>query len=160
MKHVFFDFDTATLLSKDGRVRPFTATILEYCYTSKIRVFLAVSPSNEHLVEKFFFSMDVDNNPYIKACAVYVKGTQMPAMPDLVVSCDGEYLRKFPGLLIPNYNPDASNKFADLSLAGRILDQIKDRVVLNRFAPEPQKKYEEPKKEEKPEDPTNFAFEL
>jgi len=155
MKFVFFDIDTETLLSRDGRVRPFMAEVLEYCYVSKIRVYLSGSPervevlmSTIHEADKFIIGS-------------FHKNGELPHYPDLVISCNNDYLKKFPGLLIPPYDPNHSNKFAEISLAGRLLDTIKDRVVMNKYAPEkvPEHK-EEPKQNDEPEDPSTWAFQL
>ncbi len=156
MKFIFFDVDEPTLLSKDGRVRPFMMEVLEYCYVSKIRVFLSGSLERILMIEDKLLEAE---------CAHFIvgsfsKNSEIPHYPDLVISCNNDYLKKFPGLLIPPYDPNQSNKFAEISLAGRLLDQIKDRVVLNKLAPE---KIPEPKEEpkDKPdEDISCWAFEL
>lgn len=155
MKFVFFDIDTETLLSRDSRVRPFMVEVLEYCYVSKIRVFVSGSPER---VEALMSAIPEANRLIMGS---FSKDGELPHYPDLVISCNNDYLQKFPGLLIPPYDPERSNKFAEISLAGRLLDTIKDRVVMNRYAPEkvPEPK-EEPKQEDNPEDPSNWAFEL
>ena len=159
MKFIFFDIDSETLLSKDGRVRPFMDLVLEYCHFSKIRVYLAVSPDNTEWVEHFYKVYDADNNAWA-ACPVFTKGGAIPDYPDLVISCNNDYLKKWPGLLIPPYDPDRSNKFADVALAGRLLDVIKNKVVLRREAPEKKPVEKEPPKNTSTEDFSSWAFEV
>jgi hypothetical protein len=158
MKFVFFDVDSETLLSRDGRVRPFMLDVLAYCYVSKIRVFLSGSPEN---VQSVMYWLQEKEH-----CKHYVMGSfskdgEIPHYPNLVISCNNEWLSKFPGLLIPPYDPDRTNKFIEISFAGRLLDAIKDRVVLDKQAPEkkPQSKPKEPEEETR-EDSSNWGFAL
>ena len=157
MKFVFFDLHNGALLSEDGRVRPFTEDILEYCYESKIRVFTVGTPEEAH---RFSETLKHYARKYIMGS--FSKDDELPHFPDLVISTDSSYLNKFPGLLIPPYNPDYSNRWAEISLAGRLLDAIKDRVVLNRYAPDKTPERQRPEEDdEKPkDDPTSWAFEL
>ena len=152
MKFIFFDVDTDVILSQGGRVRPFMTDVLEYCYESKIRVYLSGSPER---VEATMQAIPESDKLVIGS---FTKNSEMPHYPNLVISCNNDYLNKFPGLLIPPYDPDRSNKFAEIALAGRLLDQIKDRVVLNRYAPEKKVIQKEEPKKEPPEDPSNWSF--
>lgn len=136
MKNIFFDLDTTALLSKDGGARPFLDIILEYCYCNKIAISLMVSPNKMERAQQFFDAYKSEDNPYVDACVILNKGGGIPTYPDLVISCDGEYLNKYPGLLVPPYDPDRSNRFAELAFAGTLIESIKNRVVLNRHAPE------------------------
>ncbi len=139
MKNIFFDLDTNVLLSKDGRTRPFMDIILAYCEFSKIQVSLMISPGDvKKRAPQFYEGYVANDNSYIAACTLWAKGGAIPSYPDLVISCDGDYLKKYPGLVVPPYNPDKSNKFADLAFAGTLIESIKNKVVLNRHAPEKQ----------------------
>lgn len=154
MKFVFFDVDSETLLSRDGRVRPFIVDVLEYCYQSKIRVYLSGSPARV----KALMEQIEDAGRFVVGS--FSKDGEIPHFPDLVISCNNDWLKKFPGLLIPPYDPDRTNRWVEISFAGRLLDAIKDRVVLNKQAPEKKPEpVEEP--EDKPrDDPSSWAFEL
>ena len=154
MKYIFFDVDSNGLLSEDGSPRPYMEVVLEYCRYSKIRVFLATS-SQERVAQ---FKVAFPDAWGYQVMGEFTKGGTIPHAPDLVISDDAEYLRKWPGLQIPSYNPDTSIQFAELSLAGRVLDTIRDTVVLNKQAPEkkPDKPATPPPQE--PEDPSQYGF--
>ena len=157
MKFIFFDLQNGTLLSEDGRVRPFIEDIFEYCYESKIRIFLIGTPEEAH-----HFKKEIKHYAQRFIMGSFSLKEDMPHFPDLVISADSSLLKKFPGLLIPHYHSEHSNRWAEISLAGRLLDAIKDRVVLNRYAPDKTPARQEPKEDdEKPkDDPTCWAFEL
>ena len=156
MKFIFFDLENGSLLSKDGGLRPFMVDVLEYCYESKIRVYLIGSKeeANRTLEALKYASKFVVGS--------FEKSGELPHFPDLVVGTVGDYLQKFPGLLIPPYSEQRTTKYGEISLAGRLLDAIKDRVVLNRYAPEKvTERKEVTEEDDKPkEDPTSWAFEL
>ena len=158
MKNVYIDLDTPTLLSKDGLARPYMDIVLEYCYKNKVTVVLMVNGSNSDAYGTFSNRFD---RASAVACRIHVKGTVLPSVPDLVISCDAEYLRKWPGLLIPQYDPSNGNEFIDLAFAGSLLETIKNKIVLNRNAPE---KQIQPTKESPPtdsgEDFSNWASEI
>lgn len=159
MKNIFFDLDSTALLSLDGRARPFMDIILEYCAFSGINVSCMVSPKHGKRMSMFYEAYDADNNEYISVCKMVSKGGGIPAYPDLVISCDAEYLQKYPGLLVPPYDPDRSNRFAELAFAGELIKTIKDKVVLNRHALEKQVAPEpEPEKKDDGEDFSNWAY--
>lgn len=154
MKYIFFDIDSNGLLSQDGRPRPYMEVVLAYCHYSKIKVYLATS-TPERVSQ---FQAAYPDAWGLQVMGEFTKGGEIPHQPDLVISADAEYLRKWPGLQIPPYNPDSSIQFAELSLAGRMLDTIRDRVVLNKDAPE--KKPVRPAEPERtePEDPSQYGF--
>ena len=154
MKYVFFDIDTPVLSSKDGTARPFMDIVLRYCQFSKIRAYLSGTTENVQRIHDLF----PDACDYI--IDSFSKEGEIPHFPDLVISCDSDYLKKWPGLLLPPYDPQRSNEFADVSLAGRLLDAIKDRVVLNKNAPEkkPDKHKTTPQTPTRHEDPSSWGF--
>lgn len=139
--------------------RPFMDIILEYCYTSKVVVSLMVSISNGERGTRFFEAYESDSRPHIANCSVVNKGGGIPAYPDLVISCDDDYLKKYPGLLVPPFDPDRSNQFAELAFAGTLIETIKNKVILNRHAPEKQAAPEStPRQEDNGEDFSNWAY--
>ncbi len=154
MKYIFFDVDTNGVLSNDGVPRPYLDIILRYCQFSKIRVFLSGTTEN---VQRFYDAVP-DSPDYI--IDSFTKDGEIPHYPNLVISCDNDYLQKWPGLLLPSYDPARSNEFADISLAGRLLDTIRDRVVLNKDAPEkqPVKRTETTPTPTKHQDPSSWGF--
>ena len=154
MKYIFFDIDSNGLLSEDGSPRPFMDVVLRYCHYSKIRVYLATS--NQERVHQFQAAFPGAWG--VQVMGEFTKGGTIPHHPDLVISADGEYLRKWPGLQIPAYNPDSSIEFAELSLAGRMLDTIRDRVVLNKQAPEKKSVRPADPAPTEPVDPSEFGF--
>ena len=158
MKHIFFDLDSNALLSSDGRARPFMDIILDYCFFSGISVSMMISPGLTERMQQFYEVYDADNNEHIAACGMVSKGGGIPAYPDLVISCDSDYLKKYPGLLVPQYDPDRSNRFAELAFAGTLIEAIKDKVVLNRHAPEKQVAPEPKPETDNGEDFSNWAY--
>lgn len=159
MKSIFFDLDTDALLSKDGRARPFMDIILRYCAYSKIECYIMVSAEKAERSAKFYEAYNADNNKYA-ALMCFTRGKVIPCQPNLVISCDGEYLRKWPGLLVQPYVPERSNEFMELAFAGSLLEMIKNRVVLSRGV-EPVKVEKSPETSSKnKEDFSNWAFEV
>jgi len=157
MKFVFFDVDSETLLSKDGRVRPFMIDVLGYCYVSKVRVYLSGSTENVKKVIDWLQEQEGGKDQYIMGS--FPKNGEIPHFPNLVISCNNEWLKKYPGLLVPPYDPDRSNRWADIAFAGRLLDIVKDKVVLGRFKhDEMTKPKKETPKDNGPEDPSNWAY--
>lgn len=154
MKSIFFDLDTDALLSKDGRARPFMDIILKYCASNKVDVYLAVSANG---LDRADIACKLFTSPLL----TFRKGGPIPVQPNLVISSDSDYLKKWPGLLVPPYVPERSNEFMELAFAGTLLETIKNRVVLER-APAVQSTDSKPQPppEKTKEDFSNWAFEV
>ena len=149
-KCVIFDSEDCigNWLEDEFCVRPHFEVILEYCFISKIRVYiyhknrdLSLFPDNlKHFVVDFFCEQDAP-----------------PQYPDLLITSDEDFGKKFSSFLLPKYDV-GWNKFASLSLAGKTLDSIKDKIVLSKIIDKQVKAPQE--KPEKQEDVTNFGFSL
>lgn len=151
MKHVVFDLDSNALLSKDGGARPFMDIVLRYCVYSNVSVILLSNNPERH---KAFIEAYGD----FEGVGIFRKDDPMPYKPDLVIACDNE-LKIGNILVVPQYDSERTNEFAELAFAGSLLDHIKNKVVLRREAPEKQVRPErppEPKKND--EDPSNWAY--
>jgi hypothetical protein len=126
--------------------RQFFDIIIKYCLKEKVRVY--VCSKDKHDFERVW-------------CAGFItKDEQLPAAPDLVLTSDPQYAKRWNGAVVIPAETPHFNEFAALSLAGKILDVIKDRIVLSKPAKEVVK--EPPKQEEKKpkEDPANWGFSL
>ena len=153
MKHIVFDLDANALLSKDGRARPFMNIVLRYCVYSNVSVILLTENPNvrwKQYVEAFGDWEGV---------GVFLKSDPMPYKPDLVVACDNS-LMIGNLLVVPQYDEERTNEFAELAFAGSLLDHIKNKVVLRREAPEkmvnPDPTPPPPKKSD--DDPSSWAY--
>lgn len=151
MKTVIFDMNGLGIQGADQFiVRPFFATLIEYLAINKVHVYIAMPRPQAipHELRGF-------------VSGSYPKSSPPPRQPNLVVTADEKYGSDLSCLVIPPYT-DGFNKFASLSLAGMLLDKLRDRVVLGKQAAEIEK-IEKPKKEDddKPdEDVTNYSFAL
>lgn len=157
MKNVVFDLDGA--LGYHFSADPFTGrhfvsrrffnVLVEYCVKNRVRVYTCSSVMDAGWKEQWSGHEEHFSGHFKKSEAP-------PEQPDLVITSDGEFAKKFPSIMIPP-DSDKSNKFIDLSVAGKLIELIKDRVVLNR-----QTTIEKvPSKEEQnkpPEDISRYGF--
>jgi hypothetical protein len=156
MKTIWLDIDG--VLVDNGTfgqetARPYIEIVIEYCCETKVRLYLTSSTRPVDDVRNIMEHLFPDHS-----VAGYFHIDTLPTtFPELVISCNGDLLKKYPGIMVPFYNPNIHNKFANIALVGKLLESIKNRVVLDKT------KTELPKiksKEEnvKPEDTSQYGF--
>lgn len=158
MKTIWLDID-GILVDSGGfgqeTIRPYIEIIIDYCCDTKVRLYLTSStrPVDDvrNIMEHLFMEQSVAGYFHID--------TPPTDFPDLVISCNGEWLKKYPGIMVPFYNPDIHNKYANVALVGSLLESIKDRVVLNKTKTDPPK-IKPIEKNAKPEDTSQYGFSI
>ncbi len=149
MKTVIFDIDAIGRKDTDGVLwtRPHFDLLINYLAINKVHVYLA--GILEH---------DIPSGIAAYITGVFRKEEAPPRQPDLVITVDESLAKRFSSIVIPPYT-EQFNEFASLSLAGNLLDTLKDRIVLGKQAEEIEKVEPESKKDDD-EDVTNFSFSL
>jgi len=148
MKKILIDL-FGVLLSKDGAPRPFIEYLLQYCIKNKIYIIIYSKENCKNLFISTFPNILVDFSS-----GDLPKDTHI----QLFLSTNNEHNKIYHTILTPYYTPNKHNDFANISLVGKLLDIIKDRVVLNRYAPEKKTEDKDKPKEKPPEDMSNWSF--
>lgn len=152
-KKIIFDSEGGIGYWEDDKFfpHPFIDTVIRYCYINKIVVYVY---HTKYLTDYFD---SLGNNIY----DYFIDKSNVPTNPDLVVTSDEEFGKKYSSIIVPEYN-NFFNEFASLSLCAKLLDQIKDRLVLNKLnITEKIKKENKPNKiDNSDEDVSKFGFSI
>jgi len=149
MKFVAFELE-GVLFSDKGEERPYFRVVLDYCFENAIRLIFV----SKHGAEICKSRIEISLPAYISR--TYGYSITDDAFPNLYITTDGT-IKKYPTLIVPYYNTAVHNKYSELVLAGKVLEALRNRVVLNKTDIKI-----EPKAEQKPpeNDVTKYGFSI
>lgn len=138
MKYVAIDAN-GVIFSKNNAIRPFFVYVLRYCIENKIRLIILPNGKDvERLLDKYypdlhgkFFGYEIPGDVY----------------PNLLITTDST-IKAHPTLIVPFYDETIHNDYSELVMAGKVLEALRNRVILNKNEVKI-----EPKKEDKPNPP-------